>query len=156
MAPEWLWPAGLTLLLLIGAISDVRERRLANWLSLVLLAFGLAHGFSLGGIEALGWHGAHAVIALLVGMAIFAIGVIGGGDAKFYAGMAAYFPLSLGLDLLFWVAISGGLLVIGWMILRRAIRSAKAQPDGLHAKFPYGVAIATGALIVAWQGVLGA
>ncbi|MGQ7829478.1 A24 family peptidase [Altererythrobacter sp. Z27] len=143
----------MSLLLVIGAITDIRERRLANWLSLALLLFGLAHGFALGGLSALGWHGAHAAIALLVGMALFAVGVIGGGDAKFYAGAAAYFPISAGLDLLLWVALSGGAAVIAWFGLRRVLRREKPSPESLQAKFPYGVAIAAGAMLVGWQVV---
>jgi len=143
----------LSLLLVSGAMTDIRERRLANWLSLALLLFGLAHGFSLGGFAELGWHGAHAAIALLVGMALFALGVIGGGDAKFYAGVAAYFPISAGLDLLLWVALSGGVAVIGWFGLRMVLRREKPSPESLQAKFPYGVAIAAGALLVGWQVV---
>lgn len=148
-----LWPAGLSLLLAVGAITDIRERRLANWLSLALLLFGLAHGFALGGLSGLGWHGAHAVIALLVGMALFALGVIGGGDAKFYAGTAAYFPISAGLDLLLWVALAGGAAVLGWFGLRMVLRRERPSPDSAQAKFPYGVAIAAGALLVGWQVV---
>lgn len=144
-----MWPAGLTLLLLIGAYTDIRQRRLANWLSLALLAFGLAHGFALGGWPAVGWHGAHAVIALVVGMLLFAGRIIGGGDAKFYAGMAAYFPLAMGLKLVIWVTLVGGALVLGWILLRR-MRGVPLRRDGDHGKFPYGVAIAAGGLALAW------
>ena len=146
-----LWPAGLSLLLLVGAISDIRERRLANWLSLCLLVFGLVHGFVADGMTGLGWHAAHAGIALLVGMALFAAGAIGGGDAKFYAGTAAFFPLSSGFELLLWVALAGGVSILGWFGLRQVMRKEKPAPDSLQAKFPYGVAIAAGAMLVGWQ-----
>lgn len=145
-----LWPAGLSLLLLFGAYTDIRERRLANWLSLALLAYGLAHGYSLGGFPALGWHGAHAAVALIGGMLLFAGGIVGGGDAKFYAGMAAYFPLATGLPLVLWVAIVGGITVICWLLLRRLQRGEKLRRDGDHGKFPYGVAIAMGGMALAW------
>ena len=144
-----LWPAGLSLLLLVGAYTDIRERRLANWLSLALLAFGLAHAYALGGLGAIGWHGAHAAIALVVGMLLFAGGIIGGGDAKFYTGMAAYFPLAMGLKLVMWVTLLGGALVLGWILLRR-LRGIPLRRDGDQGKFPYGVAIAAGGLAVAW------
>ena len=144
-----LWPAGLSLLLLFGAYTDIRERRLANWLALTLLGYGLAHGYSLGGFPALGWHGAHVAVALIGGLLLFAGGIIGGGDAKFYAGMAAYFPLAMGLQLVLWVVIVGGLLVLGW-ILQRRLRGVQLRRDGDHGKFPYGVAITAGGLALAW------
>ncbi|MFZ9396572.1 MAG: A24 family peptidase [Erythrobacter sp.] len=139
----------MSLLLLVGAYTDIRERRLANWLSLALLVFGLAHGFAQGGLPEMGWHGAHAAIALLVGMALFAGGIIGGGDAKFYTGMAAYFPLAMGLKLVMWVTLLGGALVLVW-ILQRRLRGIPLKRDGDHGKFPYGVAIAVGGLALAW------
>lgn len=151
---ELLWPVGLTLLLLFGAASDIKARRLANWLSLVLFLFGLAHGFALGGFAEMGWHAAHGVIALLGGMALFAIGAFGGGDAKFYAGMAAYFALSQGVELLVTVALLGGLLIILWMVLRRIPPFKREQAEGLKAKFPYGVAIAAGGILLAWWPIL--
>lgn len=146
-----LWPAGLSLLLIVGAIGDIRHRRLPNWLALALLVLGLAFGFASGGFAALGWHAAHAGVALLVGMALFATGVIGGGDAKVYAGAAAYFPLSAGLQMLLWVTLTGGVLVLSWLVIRRLMSADKSDRDTIYAKFPYGVAIAVGAIGLAWN-----
>jgi prepilin peptidase CpaA len=160
MEAEFLWPAGLTILLAIGALSDIKDRRLPNWLSLLLLIFGLGHAFALGGLadlgwlQAMGWHLLHAVIALAVGAALFAGGIFGGGDAKFYAGLAAYFTIGEGLDLLLWVSILGFFTIIGWMIGRRLFRGDKPKKDSLKAKFPYGVAIAAGGASLAWLAPL--
>ena len=159
---EFLWPAGLTLLLAIGALSDIKDRRLPNWLSLLLLVFGLAHAVAIGGmleygwLYALGWHFLHALIALIVGAALFAGGIFGGGDAKFYAGLAAYFTLSDGLDLLLWVSVLGFFTIIAWMIGRRIIPSKKPVANSLKAKFPYGVAIAGGGAALAWLAPIAA
>ena len=150
-----LWPAALTLLLFVGAISDISDRRLPNWLSLALLLLGLAHAFDLGGLSAIGWHFAHALIAMVVGAGIFAAGIMGGGDAKFYAGLAAFFPLSEGLNLLLWVSIAGIVSILSWMVLRRVLPLKKPEDGSLHAKFPYGVAIAIGGVFVAWTGLVG-
>ena len=139
-----LWPIGLTLLLATGALSDIKDRRLPNWLSLLLLIYGLAHAYYLGEFVAMGWHGLHALIALLVGMVLFAIKWFGGGDVKFYAGAAAYFSFGDGIQLLLWVSLLGVALMLGWMILRRLLRAGKPAAIGNHALFPYGVAIAAG------------
>lgn len=150
-----LWPLGLTVLLAIGAYTDVTARRLPNWLSLALLVTGLAFAATQGGWSAVGWHGAHAGIALLVGMALFATGGIGGGDAKFYTGLAAWFALADGLDLLLWVSIAGIVLIIGWIVLKRTVMSGREKPEGDFAKFPYGLAIAVGGILTAWLPLLG-
>jgi len=153
---EYLWPTGLGILLAVGALSDIKDRRLPNWLSALLLVYGLAHAVALGGFEdlgwlpSIGWHALHALIALVVGAALFAGGMFGGGDAKFYAGLAAYFTLSDGLDLLLWVSILGFFAIIAWMIGRRILPSKKLIANSLEAKFPYGVAIAAGGATLAW------
>ena len=82
-----LWPAALTALLVIGAVSDMRTRRLPNWLCLALLVLGLVYAYYLGGFALTGWHFAHAMIAMVIGAGIFAAGIMGAGDAKFYAGL---------------------------------------------------------------------
>ena len=84
-------------------------------------------------------------------MALFAAGLFGGGDAKFYAGMAAYFPLSAGFSLLLYVAIAGGILALGWIVGRRMLGGKFAEPKGAYAKLPYGVAIAAGGLSLVWM-----
>ncbi|KUO55383.1 MAG: hypothetical protein APF78_05755 [Sphingomonadales bacterium BRH_c3] len=156
MNAELIWPAALSLLLVLGPVSDIRDRRLPNWLSLALLLLGLAYGYSQGSFATLGWHGAHAAIALVVGMALFAAGIIGGGDAKFYAGLAAYFPLGQGLTLLLWVSLTAIVAIIIWLGMRRILRSSPIDKESLHAKFPYGVAITGGGLWVAWSSFLAA
>jgi prepilin peptidase CpaA len=139
---------------------DARHRVLPNWLSLATLVSGL--GFALagahynaqafvsgyGGLAALGSHAAHAALALVAGAALFAIGIIGGGDAKFYAAVAAWFRLAEGLRLLVYVSLAGFGLILAWFLIRR-LRGIpvqrRAQDDA--GKFPYGVAIAAGAVL---------
>lgn len=150
-----LWPAALTLLLLVGAIGDIRDRRLPNWLALALLLLGLPHAYYLGGLGMTGWHFAHALIAVVFGAGIFAAGIMGGGDAKFCAGLAAFFPLSEGLNLLLWVSIAGIISILSWMVLRRVLPLKKPEDGSLHAKFPYGVSIAISGVFVAWTGLVG-
>lgn len=146
-----IWPGALTLLAAFGALSDIKWRRLPNWLALLLMTLGLAHGFAGGGgIEVVGWHALHMAIALAAGMGLFAIGAWGGGDAKFYAGIAAFFPLERGIELLLWVTLLGGALVIGWMAGRRVFPRLVGTKPGLHGKFPYGIAIAAGGIATAW------
>ena len=72
----------------VGAVWDVRTRRIPNWL-VALLALAAA-GATLGmdGWSALGSSAIHAAIALVVGMGLFALRAIGAGDAKFYSAAA--------------------------------------------------------------------
>lgn len=155
MGTDLLWPIGLILLLIYGAFSDVRTRRLPNWLALALLVTGIAYAYvSTGSWAETGMHAAHAGIALLAGMALFAAGFLGGGDVKFYAGLASWFPLSQGTNLLIWVAMLGGAFTLLWLIIKSVRPKNTAAQDPVFAKFPYGLAIAAGGIVMALTTVL--
>ena len=145
MMEQVLPPAVLALFALAAAWSDVRQRRISNLLSLACALAGLAIALWLGGLAGLGWHAAHMVVALVIGMVLFAIKVVGGGDAKFYAAVAAFFPLQQGLALGATIAILGGVLLVVFIIWRRVLRRG-TQAKGNFAKLPYGVAIGAGAV----------
>ena len=129
-----------------AAWLDWRERRLPNWLCGVTLLAGVVVTMAVSGAAALPTHLLHAGVALLAGMALFAPGLIGGGDAKFYAAVAVWFPLSAGFRLLFLVALTGLVLTVAlWGLVWR--RQRGAGPSGQPRTVPYGVAIAAGALV---------
>lgn len=129
----------------IGAWLDWHYRLLPNWLCVIAGAMGLG-AVLLGPGQVPVWsHVLHALIALLAGMALFAGGVIGGGDAKFYAALALWFPLDQGFRLLLLVSLAGMMLVlVMWGLIWRG------EPAGTDCRargVPYGVAIAVGAVI---------
>lgn len=137
-----LWPA-LTVAGL-GALLDLRNRRLPNWLCAVL-AIAAGGGLVLAqDVGALPWALLHAVIALIVGMVLFRFRVIGGGDAKFYAAAACALPLSEGLYFLGWTSAAGLVLLIAMAIGRRFLASSRGTPIFRGWQVPYGVAIFAG------------
>jgi prepilin peptidase CpaA len=127
-------------------------RRIANWLCAATLLGGLSYVAVRLGFGALGSHLLHALIALIVGMAMFAAGFIGGGDAKFYTAVAAWFPLKAGLMLFVAVSMSGLALLIIWFVWRRLRGQPIRRQGGGLSGLPYGAAIAAGALILAFSG----
>ena len=138
------------LLIAAGAFaswSDTFHRRIPNWLSAATAVAGLITGFLLGGLPALGSQAAHAAIALIVGMLLFRIGLFGGGDAKFYAAVAAWFRLAQATMLLVYVTLCGLAVLVVWFVLRRIqgkpIRQRSNKPGD---SLPYGIAIAGGAI----------
>ncbi|MFM5954911.1 MAG: prepilin peptidase [Novosphingobium sp.] len=147
--------AGVALLIglcLVASWSDIAQRRLPNWLSAATLASGLAAALLTGGTGALGWHGLHVVVALAAGMGLYALGVIGAGDAKFYAAVAAWFPFQDGLRLFVGTTMAGFILLLVWAAVRRA-RGEKVFSGNRKAEagLPYGVAISCGAILLALQ-----
>ncbi|GJL96878.1 MAG: pilus assembly protein CpaA [Hyphobacterium sp.] len=140
--------------MVLAAARDAMSFTIPNWLCGALaLVFPLAAA-ALG----IGWmdFGLHIVVgfvALLIGMALFAPGWIGGGDAKLIAAAALWFGWPDSLMFLGKAALMGGILAVGLIMLRR-FAPASGLPqrwltgtllaDGAPA--PYGIALAAGAL----------
>lgn len=146
-AAEILFGGTLALACLFGMASDIRSRLIPNALCGALLLIGLGFGFQQAGIAGLGWHAAHAGIALLIGMALFAIRWFGGGDGKFYAACAAWFPLQQAMALGLAIALAGLVLVMAFFLWRKL----RGQPtftlrSGKSAQVPFGIAIGLGTL----------
>jgi prepilin peptidase CpaA len=152
MSPTvWLLPAAA--IAAGGAYLDIRDRRLPNWLC-AALALAAAAGLALSqGAALLPSAVLHAAIALVVGMLLFRLGAIGGGDAKFYAAAALAIPASPmagPLAMVGWTSAAGLVLLIAMATGRRML----GRPGGLLKGWavPYGVAIAAGFLITAFRG----
>ena len=158
--------AAFPLLVVIAAGQDAATYTIPNWISLALLgAFvpaavaAWAAGVSpmvLAGCVGVG------VAALLAGMAMFAFGWIGGGDAKLLAACSLWLGLGGLAPFLFWTTISGGVMAMVLLVGRRhgAQFVGSGAPAWLSRLFsreadvPYGVAIAIGALAAFRHGAL--
>ena len=153
---------------------DVRTRRIPNRLTLAGLVLGLLLRTPLG-LEAVLLGVAGAVLALLVALPLFALGGIGGGDAKLLMAAGAF----LGPQGLLVAGLAAGALG-GVMAVYTIVRSkvwlpillsckdllihlatmgkAGARPslDSPGAvKIPYGVAISLGTLVAWFMPILG-
>jgi len=145
---EQLFLAAVVVIAVGGAIGDIRNRIISNWLCLALGLVSIGYAIATGGLDYLESSALHAVIALLVGMCLFAVGAMGGGDAKFYAGAALSIPLGNALEMFVITAFSGlALLVI--LILYRCLlaRRNDSVAELRKAELPYGVAIASGLIL---------
>lgn len=145
---EMLFGGTLALACVYAMVSDARKRVIPNLLCGPLLLVGLGYGFWQGGLGALGWHAAHAGIALVIGMALFAIRWFGGGDGKFYAACAAWFPLQKGFLLAGWISLAALALVFVWF----TVRKLQGKPtftlrEGKSAQLPFGIPLGVGTLI---------
>jgi prepilin peptidase CpaA len=147
----------LSLLAVIASYQDIRFRRLPNWLCLITLITGLAFGAITHGLHWAAMSALHAVVALMFGLALFAMGMIGGGDAKFYVALAAWVPLALAGIFALTIALAGFVLLIIWFSMRSVMAPAIRQGENAvnFRKLPYGVAIAAGAWIVSLLEMLG-
>ncbi len=146
-----LFPAAMA----FAAASDVLTYTIPNRVSLALIA-----GFCVAApLAGLGMHGtlmhlAAGASVLAVCIAMFAMRLVGGGDAKLLAAGALWMGFDHLIPFLAYTAVIGGALALTILVFRRLATTALiAQPwvQRLHAAesgIPYGVAIAGGALLV--------
>src|SRR5262245_56402507 len=127
----------LVCLVVTAALTDLRSRRIPNWLTVSGAALGLAlHSWSAGVNGALA-SVEGAVIGLASFIVFFLLGGMGAGDVKLFAAVGALAgPGPLVLIFVF-TGLLGG-IVAGVIALRRG---------NLRASLPYGAVIAGGALI---------
>ncbi|WP_417498221.1 A24 family peptidase [Maricaulis sp.] len=143
----------LIALLAYAAFSDATRFTIPNWLSLAIVVLfpvgALLAGF--GWAEA-GNHLLAGLLALVFGMALFAPGWVGGGDAKLFAATAFWFGWPGVAVFLIHTVLVGGVLVLALILLRKVLPLAGISPSRLEgsalapaAPVPYGIAIAGGA-----------
>ena len=134
----------LAIALLIAAFTDLKSRRIANWLNGAIALgaplFWWASGMALWPDIAIQVGTALATFAVL--SVLFALRAMGGGDVKLLTALALWIAPALFLKLLLMMALLGGVLTLifgAWHISRRL-------RDKLS--IPYGVAIAAAGLWV--------
>ncbi len=138
-----------------AAASDLLTMTIPNRVSLGLVAgfavFALAAGLPQAELLS---HGGAALAVLAATFTMFALGWMGGGDAKLAAATALWLGFDGLGDYLLLVALAGGALTLGIVIARGQMLPAFALrlPFVTHlhdAKtgIPYGIALAAAALL---------
>jgi prepilin peptidase CpaA len=147
--------APLPVLVVVAALTDLTSMKIPNWISatLILAFFPAAFAVGLSPME-VGLHFGVAVLVLLAGMAMFALRVIGGGDAKVMAAAALWLGGGGLTPFLVWTAVLGGvfslILIAGRSWASPHLAGAPTWVSTLFrpkGDIPYGVAICGGALM---------
>lgn len=156
-------------LMAYAASSDLLTMLIPNWISLALLAgFGIAAGVSGMGWTEIGMHLGAGALTLVATFTLFALGIIGGGDAKLTATTAVWVGFGPLADYLLVASVLGGVLTLGLLAAR-----SHPVPFGivrlpfvahLHDEktgIPYGIALAAAGLVILprtalWAHVIGA
>jgi prepilin peptidase CpaA len=143
-------------LMAFAAASDLLTMTISNRVSLALVAgfLVLAPVSGMGFYDITSHVGAGACV-LTAAFTCFAMGWIGGGDAKLAAATALWFGFGHLLDYLVYASIFGGALTLLLLQFRQwslpyALKG-QAWLSQLHARdsgIPYGIALALGALMI--------
>lgn len=102
-----------------------------------------------------GFHLLAGFVALLAGMALFAAGYIGGGDAKLFAAASLWLGWNALFEYTILATLLGGALTLGLLVFRRiplpiflARQTWVARLADPREGIPYGVALSAAALLV--------
>ena len=141
-------------LLLVAAANDIATMTIPNWVSVVLAAafpvFSLAAGHSLAFV---GYHMAIGFIVLVLGIGLFSLNLLGGGDVKVIAAASVWTGLSGFAVFLSATLLAGGILAIAIVLIRHFAKPREDRPAFLNRLLdpkrgaPYAVAIAAGGLM---------
>lgn len=150
-----LFASSFFVLCLFAALIDIETLTIPNWLNgwLAFLFIPTAI-IAMPGWDVVGMHALVGVIAFIASVALFFLGVYGGGDAKFipavllWVGPAGAFPFLVA------TAMAGGVLTILIVIMRGLMPQGVTPGFGVatfedRKGIPYGVAIAAGAFYAA-------
>jgi prepilin peptidase CpaA len=156
MLAEILVLIALPVLLAAAAGWDLASFTIPNFLQAALLAGFVLFAIALHlGISVIGAHLLAALIGLILGFALFAFGVVGGGDAKLFAMVLLWLGLKDLMSFALAASLLGGVLTVSLLALRRLplpqLLARQAWILRLHddkSGIPYGVALAAGALII--------
>ncbi len=145
------FPAAVIAAAITDATSYIIPNRLSAILALAFVPAALAAGLSPIHFAICAGVG---VAALAAGIALFALRIMGGGDAKLTAACLLWLGPAALVPFLLWTAVAGGCLAVSLLFARRLPAPVTAagprwigrllQPGG---DVPYGVAIAVGALV---------
>ena len=149
---------GFALLLAVATWQDLRTMRIADWVSLAIVAaFGV---WALSGLAAgnttflkIGLALGCCAAMFALGALAFALGALGGGDVKLLAASTLFAGPALLPDFLMVTALTGGVLGLAMLAGARIGPAAKAAGGAsvagrLRGGLPYGPAIAAGGLSV--------
>ncbi|MBZ9701170.1 MULTISPECIES: prepilin peptidase [unclassified Mesorhizobium] len=142
--------------MLFAAISDMLSMTIANRVQ-VLLVVVFALVAPLTGMEwaAYGWHFAAGALVLAATFGLFAMGGMGGGDAKLLAATAMW--MGLNIQLVEYLVVStfiGGLLTLAILVYRKSPLAVFTGRNPFLRHFadettgvPYGIALGLGGLL---------
>jgi prepilin peptidase CpaA len=141
----------LAILLLVAMVTDLKSRRIPNWLCLTIAVMAPIFWWATDTAlfpDALSRAGAASLVFLLF-FGAFCLGGMGGGDVKLGTALALWFPPMVSLLLLVITSIAGAVVTIAAWVHHNKIKRAEGK-----TLVPYGIAIAFAGLAILTQRFL--
>jgi prepilin peptidase CpaA len=123
----------------IAVATDLRARRIPNWLTVAAIGLGFALGVALGPGAFLA-----AVAGAALGLFVFgvpaAFGLVGMGDVKLVIALGALLRWPLALPLVLYIALAGGAVALSYAVGHLLARTWHTHTH----RMPYALALALG------------
>lgn len=147
--------AVMPVLVIVAGLHDLTTMKIPNWISGVLILGFFPAALVLGlSLTEVATALAVGFVALLIGMGMFALRWVGGGDAKLMAAASLWFGYSGAGPFVLYTALVGGGFCLMLLQARARLQVFALNGPGWVARLmqpkgdiPYGVAIAAGALL---------
>lgn len=142
--------------MVFAAVSDMLSMTIANRVSVLLIAtFAIIAPFTGMDWAAYGWHFAAGGLVLLVTFGLFALGGMGGGDAKLMSATALFLGFNVHLvEYLVISAFLGGVLTVAILAYRNSALAVFTSRNMFLRHFaddavgiPYGIVLGLGGLV---------
>jgi prepilin peptidase CpaA len=146
---------GPPIFLVLASATDFLEMTIPNWIPALLIAiFLLVSPFAGLTFADVVWHLAAALVVFAACFALFAINVMGGGDAKLLTAVALWYGFNASLfQFLAYTGYLGGLLTVLIILLRAnwdklaTVGIKLPQTLMVAKKVPYAIAIGAAGLL---------
>jgi prepilin peptidase CpaA len=161
----------VAVLVLIAGVSDIRSRRIPNWLTLSGVCAGLALNAATAGLAGFRLSAMGMLLGFGAYLALYSLRAMGAGDVKLMAAVGAIVGPAGWISVFVATAIAAGLLSLGLVIIKRRLRETLWNAffivgelahfrapykrrgdldvkDGRSLKMPHGLAIAAGTAAV--------
>lgn len=164
-------------LVFLAAITDIRSRRIPNWLTFSGVCAGLGLHAAISGFKGIGLSAAGMMLGFGAYFLLYCLRAMGAGDVKLMAAVGAIVGPVSWLSVFVATAIAGGLLALVLIVFSGRVRETlwnilyivtellhfrapfKTRSDldvndRRSLKFPHGVAIAMGTAVVLLADIL--
>jgi prepilin peptidase CpaA len=160
----------------LGAAYDLSSRRVPNFVTLPAALVGLTIHGTLGGWTQLVSSLAAGLLCFSIFLVLYLAGGMGAGDVKLVAAAGCFAGLQHVLSLLFWTALSGGVMAVclalyrhklietirnlGALFLHHRLAGLRPHPqlnigNARTIRLPYALAIAAGNICVLCSLLMG-
>jgi len=140
--------------MLTAAAKDATSMTIPNWISLAVIAgFFIVAPFVWQGLDIFITHLLVGLSFFAAGFVMFALGWLGGGDAKLMAATGLWWQWDEAVIYIFYTTMLGGALALLLVFGRKFIPTRVLTADWAYhlfkdeKKMPYGLALAGGALM---------